>query len=1082
MTSAPVKENTSRSKTRGSDAVETGVLKNQVNVRTTIATFIGLSWALTMTAASVRLEQDFSTQVRPLLTQYCISCHSTEKQKGQLDLERFESLKEAQSEPEIWKQIIEQVSLGEMPPAEKVQPTSEERRTLMKWAEALLEKVAEENAGDPGPVVLRRLNNAEYTYTLRDLTGISSLSPATEFPADSAAGEGFMNTGNALVMSPSLLTKYLDAGKRIAEHAVLVPDGFRFSEKTMRRDWAEEILTEIRTLYARYTDPKGGEKVNLQGIVFDTNEGGRLPLERYIAATLVEREQLATSAAEVEKVAEKYGLSGRYLNSLLQVLRGTNAPTMLGEIRRRWVNAGPDDAAAVTAEIARWQKVLWKFSSVGHIGKVGGPKAWMEPVNPLTSKQELRLKLPKASDDQSVVVYLVASDLGDGKDQDVVIWERPRLVQQGVETFLRDTGSLSPEHLGKTPDGTTIDSASLSAKAPIVFEIRIPADLAADAEFVTAGMLHRTSGAEGSVQLQLTTTKPKTDGHVSAGEVQSRESGGQWTSQRRDLVHSAPILVREGSAARERIEAEFDEFRRWFPAALCYPKIVPVDEVVTLTLAHREDDHLMRLMLDEKETARLNRLWKEYEFVSQNALLQVDAFEQLWQYATQDADPSVFEPMRKPIAQRAEAFRRTLREAEPRQVDAVVDFANKAYRRPLTFAEKEELRALYATLREQDLSHHEAFRHTFARVFVAPAFLYKLEQPRTDKESTPVSDWELATRLSYFLWSSAPDEELWEHAAAGKLRDANVIIQQTERMLRDSRVERLAREFAIAWLQLYDFESLDEKSQRHFPEFAELREPMLQEAILFFGDLFRNDRSVLGVFEADHTYLNEPLAKHYGIPGVSGPELRRVDGVRKYTRGGILTMAATLSRQSGASRTSPILRGNWISEVLLGEKLPNPPKGVPPLPEEESSETLTVRQLVEKHTSDPRCANCHSRIDGFGFALETFDAIGRARTRDTGGRKVDTHAILFDGTEVDGFDGLRSYLLSKKRDILLQQFCRKLLGFALGRSVLLSDRSLISEMQRSLERSEFRFSAAINTIVQSRQFREIRGKDHVSSY
>ncbi|MGZ8898941.1 MAG: DUF1592 domain-containing protein [Limisphaerales bacterium] len=1050
---------------------------------TSVAVFILLSSAWTTTAASADLDKDFLTQIQPLFSQYCLSCHSTEKQKGELDLERFTSLKEAQNEPDIWKQIIEQVSLGEMPPADKVQPGSDERQRLISWAEALLDKVAEAHAGDPGPVVLRRLNNAEYTYTLRDLTGIPWLEPAKEFPVDSAAGEGFMNTGNALVMSPALLMKYLDAAKKITEHAVLLPDGFRFSDKTTRRDWAEEILAEIRALYARYTDPKGGEKVNLQGIVFDTNEGGRLPLERYIAATLVDREQLAKTG-NFEKIARKHGLSARYLESLWGVLSGSNAPILMGEIRERWATAQPDDdAAAIAADIARWQKALWKFSSVGHIGKVGGPKAWMEPVDPLTSKQELRLKLPKGTNAQEVVVYLVASDLGDGNDQDVVIWEKPRLVKKGVaDTLLRDTDALAPEQFGKTPDGTAIDPANLAARAPAVIEIRIPAALALDAELITTGVLDSSSGAEGTVQVQLTTTKPESQGRLSAGAVQSKESGAQWTSQRRDLVHSAPILVHEGSAARKRLEAEFDEFHRWFPAALCYPKIVPVDEVVTLTLAHREDDHLIRLMLDEKEAVRLNRLWREYEFVSQNALLQVDAFEQLWQYATQDADPSVFEPMRKPIAARAEAFRQSLRESESGQVNALVDFANQAYRRPLTGAEKQGLRALYENLREQELSHEEAFRHTLSRVFVAPAFLYKLEHPPVGEESAPISDWELVTRLSYFLWSSTPDVELRAHASSGRLRDPENFSQQIQRMLRHPRVNRLAREFATAWLHLYDFESLDEKSPRHFPEFADLRESMFQEAILFFTDLFRNDGSVLAVFDADHAYLNESLAKHYQIPGVSGPEFRRVDGTRKHSRGGVLTMAATLARQSGASRTSPILRGNWISEVLLGEKLPKPPKGVPPLPEDESGETLTVRQLVEKHTSDPRCANCHARIDGFGFALESFDAIGRTRTTDLGGRAIDTQAKLFDGTEVDGFHGLRDYLLTQKRDALVHQFCRKLLGFALGRSVLLSDRSLIAEMQQSLEQNDFRFSAAINTIVQSKQFREIRGKEQTSGH
>ena len=201
-----------------------------------------------------------------------------------------------------------------------------------------------------------------------------------------------------------------------------------------------------------------------------------------------------------------------------------------------------------------------------------------------------------------------------------------------------------------------------------------------------------------------------------------------------------------------------------------------------------------------------------------------------------------------------------------------------------------------------------------------------------------------------------------------------------------------------------------------------------------------------------------------------------MDGVRKYGRGGILGMSATLAKQSGASRTSPILRGNWISEVLLGDKLPKPPKEVPRLPEDEADTQLTVRQLVEKHTSDARCAVCHARIDPFGFSLEGFDAIGRRRLKDLGDRPIDTLARLKDGTEFDGLDGLRQYLLTKRRDDILRQFNRKLLGYALGRGVQLSDEPLLEEMQQRLEKSDYRFTAVVEAIVRSRQFREIRGR------
>ena len=322
----------------------------------------------------------------------------------------------------------------------------------------------------------------------------------------------------------------------------------------------------------------------------------------------------------------------------------------------------------------------------------------------------------------------------------------------------------------------------------------------------------------------------------------------------------------EGSAASKRIEASFDEFRRWFPAALCYTKIVPVDEVVTLTLFYREDDQLARLMLDDAQKAKLDRLWDELHYVSHDALTLVDAFEQLWQYATQDADPKVFEPMRKPINDRAAAFRQLLTDTQPKHVEAVLEFAGRAYRRPLTDGEKDELRGLYRKLRAEELPHDEALRLTLARVFVAPAFLYRLEKAAPGAEPGPVSDWELANRLSYFLWSSMPDAELREVAAAGKLRNPDVLAAQARRMLLDARVRRLATEFACAWLHIHDFESLDEKSERHFPTFAGLRGAMYEESIRFFTDVFQSDASVLSMFDADHTFLNESLAKHYGIP------------------------------------------------------------------------------------------------------------------------------------------------------------------------------------------------------------------------
>ena len=640
-----------------------------------------------------------------------------------------------------------------------------------------------------------------------------------------------------------------------------------------------------------------------------------------------------------------------------------------------------------------------------------------------------------------------------------------------------DTWGLDPKQFGRHPDGTPIDAASICVRAPSVIAVRLPADLVANSEFVVSGTLAPKGTGEGSVQLQVLSQRPEARASLMPAGTAVADTKGMWTSNNQSVSYSLPVITMQGGAARKRMDAAFEEFRRIFPAALCYTKIVPVDEVVTLTLYHREDEPLSRLILNSRQKAKLDRLWDELHYVSRDSIALVDVFEQLWQYATQDADPSKFEPLRQPILTRAAAFRQSLLESEPRHIEAVLKFADRAYRRPLSEAEKNQMRDLYRRLREQEEPHEEAIRLLLSRVFVSPAFLYRAETAPPGKLTAPVNDYEMANRLSYFLWSSMPDAELRRLADTGKLRTTAAVQAQARRMVNDDRVRRLASEFGAAWLHLHGFETLDEKSERHFPTFRDLRGAMYEESIRFFTDFFTNNRSVLSLLDADHTFLNEALAKHYGITGVAGPEWRRVDGMRQFGRGGILGQAAVLAKQSGASRTSPILRGNWIAEVLLGDKLPRPPKDVPPLPPDEATESLSMREVTERHTSDRRCAACHVRIDPFGYTLERFDAIGRRRDNDVGNQPIHDRSTLRDGVEIQGIDGLRNYLLTQGRHAFVRQFCRKLLGYSLGRGVQLSDEPLLDEMEAKLQESGYHVGTAIDMIVASRQFREIRGRD-----
>lgn len=1341
----------------------------------------------------MEIGESFDRDALPLFRTYCNVCHSTQEQKGELDLERFADLAEVRKHPKVFQKVAEMLDNGEMPPKDAPQPKADERKQLQTWVHEYLHAEALAHAGDPGPVMLRRLSLVEYRNSIRDLTGVD-LDPAREFPADGAAGEGFTNAADALVMSPALLSKYLDAGKKIASHAVLLQDGFRFSRSSMARDWTDEIIAKIRGYYAKYADAEG-----------------RIPLDKYFAALMNQRDELRSGKLTLNDLARQQGLSAHYLRQLWSLIEDDQSHgRYLDRFRVQLSQGVGAEAPALVAQVQQLQSLLWRTNPVGHF------KSRQLPVIGLQDGQSLRLKLPPAAADATrITISLLINDAGDGSENDVAVlknarlelpereaiplaalgevserlarrresalgatseylrivsgvtklpsrdevlklaedsrldpavlagwldylgvgseskptvvghltdlipeangyqaikgwgrsetplivanrsdeelripgimpphrvaihpspttaiavaWQAPLELTAHIEAFVKDAhpecgngqswrlerrrlrgtdvlasgvidrgakaeipgfanvrigqgeivslvvgprdgdhscdmtevdltikdegdanrvwnlstdvssdiesgnphadrqgnqgvwhfytlpinaekkkrdaiplGSLldewrltqdaaarerlaeqiqnlvvSPSNsavaaenlelirqmkslagplyrhdgeyplgpvqpnsntkedgnppgnhepfglpralFGKRPDGSPVEESHLIVQGPTALSFDLPADLAAGGEFACDVSLDAVAGSKGSIQVELVV-------------------GRQETASTFDLTR--PVISLPGTETRLKITAELDAFREMFPLFVCYPQVIPVDEVVTISLFHRDDDYLDRLMLNDEERADLDRLWDELRYVSQDAIRIQQAFDQFIGFASQENRVEEFEPLRKPINERAAAMEQLLQDSEAIHLDKLSDFAARAYRHPLTTEQHAAIRDMYAELRGLDLSHEEAFRLTLARVLIAADFLYKLEAIPKGQQAYPVSDRELATRLSFFLWSSLPDESLTRLADQGGLSDPENLVAEMRRMLRDARVRAMATEFACQWINVRDFDQLDEKSERHFPTFGTLKQDMYEESIQFFVDLFQRDGSLLEVLDSDHTFLNENLARHYGIAGVTGADFRRVDSIKGSGRGGILAMATTLAKQSGASRTSPILRGNWILESLLGEKLPKPPKDVPKLPEDEAdTEGLSVRQLVEKHRALPQCATCHDRIDPFGMALEGFDAIGGTRSVDLGNRPIDTQVALKDGTTFDGLPGLRDYLLNQRRGEFVRTFCRKLLGYALGRGVQLSDEPLLDEMIMALEKNNYRVAAAIEVVVRSRQFRYIRGSD-----
>ncbi len=400
------------------------------------------------------------------------------------------------------------------------------------------------------------------------------------------------------------------------------------------------------------------------------------------------------------------------------------------------------------------------------------------------------------------------------------------------------------------------------------------------------------------------------------------------------------------------------------------------------------------------------------------------------------------------------------------------DFGSRAFRRPVADDELDRLVRLVRLAQEQGDSFERGIQLAMQAVLSSPHFLFRVEldpTPNDPEAIRPLNDFELATRLSYFLWSSLPDDELFELARKGELRQAGALDTQVLRMIKDAKAAALVENFAGQWLQLRDVAKVTPDPEL-FPGFDDaLRAAMLRETELFFETIIREDRSVLDCLDADFTFVNERLARHYGIAGVKGDEFRRV-ALSGSPRRGVLTQASILTLTSNPTRTSPVKRGKWIMENILGTPPPAPPPAVPEL--EEGKEAMlkgSLRERMEQHRSNPNCATCHARMDPLGFAFENFDAVGAWRDFD-GRFTIDASGVLPGGKKFDGPPELIAILKTARR----QQFCRcfaeKMLTYALGRGLESFDRCAVDKIVEGLEKNDYRFSSLVAEIVQSDPF------------
>jgi hypothetical protein len=978
-------------------------------------------------APNADVEREFTSTVQPFLNSYCTSCHTGEKAAAQLDLRQYTSAASVVQDFAKWDRVREKLAAHQMPPQQAKQPSETARQDVINWIATTWKTEARRNDGDPGPVLPRRLSNAEYNYTIHDLTGVD-IRPAREFPVDPANLAGFDNSGESLTMSPALLTKYLQAARLVADHMYLNPEGFEFAPHPM--------LVE--------TDR---EKFTIQQIVDFYDRQATDYSDYFRSAWLYKHRAIrGNPKATIADIAAQNKVSARYLTTIWQTLEA------------------PKEEVGPLAKL----QTMWRALPV--------PTKASDPF--LDEFIQMRDFVVRMRKDTSMKF---ASPIVRGlsvASQPLMNWKNKQYA-----THRRDFER----------------SALRVADEPPPVKIEMP-----DAKRGLVG------GGLGGEDLNALIAR--------AQQYQSR-------------MQNPDLEVPAGQ--RARYEAAFAKFSSIFPDTFFvrergrfYPDDTEDKGRLLSAGFHnvmgytRDDAPLMELLLDEKGQKELEALWDEFEFVAgytartyiefffnqsgevlgngresgshrpadkditeESVILDFKKAYLAKAAADEKNNPIAFEAIAEHFDKVNAAIRTVERkrlEAEPRQIDALLAFAARAYRRPLSVAEKDDLRAFYKTLRASSLTHEDAMRDLIVNVLMSPHFNYRVNTSasagpaqRTTTPAAPLSDHALASRLSYFLWSSMPDAELIARAAAGDLDNEAVLLAQVRRMLKDPRASRVATEFGGNWLDFRRFDEHNAVDRERFPQFSnDLRAAMFEEPIRFISDVVRNDRSVLEMLYGNHTFVNPALAKHYGMPEVYGSSDRwvRVDNARQYQRGGLLPMAAFLTQNAPGLRTSPVKRGYWVARRVLGEVIPPPPPTVPELPKDEAKLDLPLREMLAKHRDNAACSSCHARFDSFGLTFEGYGPVGETRTKDLAGRAVDTQATFPGGSLGAGLAGLQNYIRANREKDFLDNLSRKMLVYALGRSLLLSDEPLVQRMNDKMASNGYRFSTLVETIVTSPQF------------
>ena len=1000
-------------------------------------------------------------EIKSILNKYCIDCHNSEQHEGGLDFERYKVEKDILIHLQKWFSVIDQVETGVMPPEEiELRPNASEKTKLVSWIRTTINDFDYESVKDPGKSTLRRLNRSEYNNTVRDLTGVD-FNAARYFSGDGGGGEGFDNNAEGMSIHPLMVEKYFKAARDISRHAVVsYGEGIRFnsdpSPTLTPRSYHLLAERKLSDFYNDFIDmlPK-----------YDHREDFEPYLKPAMRLALVSPE---ASHQEIYDTAIKHhlmpGVFYKWYTSFAEAdkNKGSRWNSQFGHwVIDPWIELYGEREDFAESELKR---VSEDFTEKTHFAKSGS--SYRKVAGPsMEVKAEIK--------ENSTVLFLSVGDMGDGNEYDHVVFHNPQVtLTDGTVVYLGDleliehqgTGNLYREQF---PDGQPFVSAASGEgeiehgfyiEAPALLSFKLPAGV--NAFNATMGM-EKTCNEKGSVQVYASDEEiPFPEGkHTHAsffcgpGETPLKTAMEWWG------IYADLIGYGRRPGAKEMIDVSLGEQDKGRLDAIRRE----------IQYAQREPIKKFFSFVEEKDFGHLLKT-KDGEMPALSDLANKD----------RSAPCKLSEEDQKQwnaLKEGAEEFQGTVDEEVRTHL---LSFAEKVFRRPVRDEEVQVITDTYRASIEGVDDFQKAAQLVIQSLLTRPQFLFRIEHEGPGQDAQLVDDIALANRLSYFLWSSMPDETLMELAKEGRLQDDSVLESQVRRMLKDPKSMSLSREFASQWLGFRKILSEKKPDPKIFPSYTkQLEESMYQEAIMVFDDIVKQDKSVLEILDSKTTFLNESLANHYNIQGVKGDHMRQVE-LKDDHRGGFLSMGSMLVATSFPGRTSPVARGQWILDALIGGKVPPPPENLELDESKLDNRSLSKKERLAAHRNNFSCSVCHDRMDPLGFSLENFDAIGRFRSKQENGQAVDAIGELKSGQQLQGVKGLKEYLATTKKDSFLHQIAQKSLGFALGRSLEYYDESVIRASVISLKENEYRFSAMALTIVKSYPFRYKREQGYIT--